>query len=143
MTSSHASVSAYRREDALSVLRIHAKTAFGTASAAPNFIRVRKLLYDFTVRYTTTKIMYEAPKVREMLEQVLQCGEVIESLLASCVLSAVWGLPGLTEFDPVALGFRWNYLYSPRVRRRIFTATATRLPPRSTAKITTGTARGR
>jgi len=32
-------------------------------SAAPNYIRVRKLLYDFTVRYTTTRVMYEAPKV--------------------------------------------------------------------------------
>lgn len=50
----------------------YSKTGFGTASAAPNFIRVRKLLYDFTVRYTTTKIMYEAPKVRKMLEHVLR-----------------------------------------------------------------------
>lgn len=30
--------------------------------AGPNFIRVRKLLYDFTVRYETTAVMYEAPK---------------------------------------------------------------------------------
>jgi len=30
----------------------------------PNFVRVRKLLYDFTVRYETTAVTYEAPKVR-------------------------------------------------------------------------------
>mmetsp|Transcript_21816 Transcript_21816/g.72131 ORF Transcript_21816/g.72131 Transcript_21816/m.72131 type:complete len:1350 (-) Transcript_21816:256-4305(-) len=33
-----------------------------TSKELPNFIRVRKLLYDFTVRYETTRIMYEVPK---------------------------------------------------------------------------------